>query len=265
MPSGFQIDVLEEFDPIPLLITFLFVAFALFLLVFLKVRISKEALQATSQSLIQLMILATFLFFIFQEANLLLSAIILIFMSTFAGYTAGQRSPQEGAFHVAFLGVILTLGMILPALVLTGVFETKGNFLIPASAMIIGNTMNSTALALRRLHEAFVENQEMIEAHLALGIDPQTTVAPYIRTGIETALIPTTNKLKASGVVHIPGLMTGLLITGTDPVYAAELQFILLALIFVAGVFSSVIVSLLMSRKYFDNETARLKAIKLKN
>ncbi|MFX0116412.1 MAG: ABC transporter permease [Candidatus Hodarchaeota archaeon] len=265
MADELEIELLENFDLIPLLITILFVLFALLLLVVLKVQISKEAIQAASQSLVQLMILATFLFFIFQEANLLLSIIILAFMSVFAGYTAGQRSPQEGAALVAFIGVIITLMLILPALVWTGVFETEGNFLIPASAMIIGNTMNSTALALKRLHEAFQENQEMIESFLALGIDPQTTVAPFVRISIETALIPTTNKLKASGIVHIPGLMTGLLIMGEDPVYAAELQFILLALIFVAGVVSAVIVSLLMSRKYFEVETARLKAIKLKS
>ncbi|MFQ5977185.1 MAG: ABC transporter permease [Candidatus Heimdallarchaeota archaeon] len=265
MTNDLDFEILKDFDLLPLLITILFVSFAILLLGLLKVRISQEALQAVSQSFIQLMILGTFLFFIFQEADLLLSVIILTFMSAFAGYTAGQRSPQEGATSLAFFAVVVTLLLILPALVWTRVFETKGNFLIPASAMIIGNTMNSTALALRRLHEAFQENWEMIESFLALGIDPQTTVSPYVRTGIETALIPTTNKLKASGVVHIPGLMTGLLIMGEDPIYAAELQFILLALIFVAGVFSAVIVSLLMSRKYFDVETARLKEIKLKS
>jgi len=91
-----------------------------------------------------------------------------------------------------------------------------------------------------------------IEAGLALGADPTTMVAPYVRKAVEASLIPRVDTLRSLGIVWIPGVMAGMILSGSDPVYAAVYQFAVLGMILAAAGIASVIILVLLRHRAFS-------------
>jgi putative ABC transport system permease protein len=85
-----------------------------------------------------------------------------------------------------------------------------------------------------------------IETALALGADGKSSVSPYVQVSFEASLIPAIDSLRSLGIVWIPGLMAGMLLSGARPIYAAIYQFVLLAMIFAASGLTSLISTLLI-------------------
>jgi putative ABC transport system permease protein len=81
---------------------------------------------------------------------------------------------------------------------------------------------------------------------LALGADGKNSVAPYVQGAFEASLIPAIDSLRSLGIVWIPGLMAGMLLSGARPVYAAIYQFVVLAMIFAASGLTSLVSTLMM-------------------
>ena len=96
-------------------------------------------------------------------------------------------------------------------------------------------------------------NRLRIEAALSLGADSSTAAAPYLNTSVRAALIPTIDHLKNLGVIFIPGAMTGLLIAGADPVWAAEWQIAIFFMILSSGVIATTMVTGLARRQLFTS------------
>ena len=113
--------------------------------------------------------------------------------------------------------------------------------------------MNATALTIERLHREMELNRDEIEALLALGLEPEAAAAGVVKTSATAALIPVLNSMKTTGLVHIPGLMTGMLLSGADPLVAAGMQAIIIYLIFIGAVLASWIATGLERRRYFTD------------
>ena len=91
-----------------------------------------------------------------------------------------------------------------------------------------------------------------IEAGLALGADPGVTVAPYVQSAVYASLLPRLDMLKSLGLVWIPGVMAGMMVSGASPVYAGIYQFIIVAMILAASGIAGLIVTLLMRTRAFS-------------
>ena len=100
---------------------------------------------------------------------------------------------------------------------------------------MIANAMNANGLALNRLRSDVLSHTGEIESALALGASGKTSIAPYVQESFEASLIPAIDSLRSLGIVWIPGLMAGMLLSGARPVYAAVYQFVVLAMIFAAS------------------------------
>jgi putative ABC transport system permease protein len=101
--------------------------------------------------------------------------------------------------------------------------------------MLIANAMNTDGLALHRFRSDVLAHVSEIETALALGADPSQSVAVYVQASFEASLIPVIDPLRSLGIVWIPGLMAGMLMSRSRPVYAAISQFVVLAMIFAAS------------------------------
>ena len=112
--------------------------------------------------------------------------------------------------------------------------------------MLIANAMNTNGLALNRFRSDVLAHVGEIETALALGADGKSSVAPYVQVSFEASLIPAIDSLRSLGIVWIPGLMAGMLLSGARPVYAAIYQFVLLAMIFASSGLTSLISTLLI-------------------
>jgi putative ABC transport system permease protein len=132
-----------------------------------------------------------------------------------------------------------------------GVIDTAITSLVPVGSMLIANSMNTNGLALNRFRSDVLAHVGEVEAALALGADARNSVAPYVQASFEASLIPAIDSLRSLGIVWIPGLMAGMLLSGARPVYAAIYQFVVLAMIFAASGLTSLVSTLLIREGIF--------------
>ena len=91
-----------------------------------------------------------------------------------------------------------------------------------------------------------------IETALALGASPEKTIASYSEASTHSALIPAIDNLRSLGIVWIPGLMTGMLLSGANPVYAAIYQFVVIAMILAASGLTSLLSTMMIRACVFS-------------
>src|SRR6201982_3619773 len=106
--------------------------------------------------------------------------------------------------------------------------------------------MNTNGLALNRFRSDVLAHVGEIETALGLGAEARTSVSPYVQASFEASLIPAIDSLRSLGIVWIPGLMAGMLLSGARPVYAAIYQFVVLAMIFASSGLTSLISTMLI-------------------
>ena len=178
-------------------------------------------------------------------SSLLLAAMILA-----AGATSRKRARDvPGAFKVSTYAIACGAGSVIAIMTWLGVIDTAITTLIPVGSMLIANAMNTNGLVLNRFRADVLAHTGEIEAALALGAAPRQSVAPYSQSSFEASLIPAIDSLRSLGIVWIPGLMAGMLLSGARPFYAAIYQFVVLAMMFAASGLTS-LVSTILIRSY---------------
>ena len=226
-------------------------ALTVLLLRHLRIGAAFEAASGAARAILQLLVMGSVLLAVFRVDSRSLDALVLAAMIVTAAVIASRRTKGAGGFRIALAAVFCASALVILPMAMLGVFDLTSSFLVPISGMVIGNAMNTTALSLDRLQREMTAGRKTIEALLALGIDVDGATRGAMRESVTAALIPTLNSMKAIGLVHIPGLMTGMLLSGADPIFAAEMQAIILYLIFIGAVLSSLIATRLQRRTYF--------------
>ena len=90
-----------------------------------------------------------------------------------------------------------------------------------------------------------------IEAGLALGADPAATVAPFVQRAVYASLLPRLDMLKSLGLVWIPGVMVGMMVSGVNPLYAGIYQFVVVAMILASSGVAGLFITLLLRSRAF--------------
>ena len=138
----------------------------------------------------------------------------------------GIGSPVLLYFWAIFAGS----GVVIAVMLATGTLKPDIVMLVPVGSMIIANAMNACAQAAERFRADVTAHVGQIEAGLALGAEPAATVAPYVQSAVYASLLPRLDMLKSLGLVWIPGVMAGMVLSGASPVYAGIYQFIIVAI-----------------------------------
>ena len=126
------------------------------------------------------------------------------------------------------------------------------SILVPVGSMIIANAMNACAQAAERFRAEIVTHVGQIEAGLSLGAEPAATVAPYLQSAVYASLLPRLDMMKSLGLVWIPGVMAGMMVSGASPVYAAIYQFVVVAMILAASGITGLVATVLTRSRVFS-------------
>ena len=102
--------------------------------------------------------------------------------------------------------------------------------LLPILGMLLGNAMTGVALTLETLTQSAQRERNAIEARIALGASRLDAFAQPLRQALRTGLLPIINSMAAAGIVSLPGMMTGQILSGADPVEAAKYQLLIMFL-----------------------------------
>jgi putative ABC transport system permease protein len=176
-------------------------------------------------------------------------------MVCYAGDVARRRAPEVprlgtltvGAFAAA---AIITLGVVFG----WRVFPLQPRTLVPIAGMMIGNSLTATVLVARRLVDELRDKRDEVEARLALGQPSREAAAPYLRVALRSALSPQIETTKATGLVFLPGAMTGLILAGVPPVQAVLVQAVVMFLILGSVAVTTVVVALGLVRLVFTRD-----------
>ncbi len=117
------------------------------------------------------------------------------------------------------------------------------------------------SLALNRLAGAISSNRDRIETSLCLGASSEEALEPYTRLSVAASLIPSIDTVRTLGIIIIPGTMTGMIIGGTDPLWAAEYQLIRYFMLISAGIITSILATHL-AEKHLLTDAHQLEAVR---
>lgn len=201
--------------------------------------IGKEIFLAGSRALVQILVLASLIIVLFK-LPLYWSLLVLLAMAIIAGHTTYSRSGKlERGLPAAIVSIATASLLLLIPFFLLGIFPLEARYVIPTGSILIGNAMNVSSLAIDRYRGEIKNKRAEVEAYLALGAPPKLAVSECLKQGILSALIPSIDNMKNLGLVWIPGVMTGLLLGGADPIEAASIQIAIFTSIFAAGMIAS--------------------------
>ena len=189
-----------------------------------------QAIYANIRMLVQLLLVGYVLTFIFETDSPILVILVIIFMISMSAFIALQPLQAKGikpflivlmSLGVSGIGVLLLVTQII--LDLPRWFEPQ--YVIPLAGMVFANSMNTISLVGERFNAELKRGEDYIEArNIAMG----------------AAMIPQVNALLAVGLVALPGMMTGQILSGVDPLTAARYQIMVMCMIFSTAGLSAV-------------------------
>ena len=128
-------------------------------------------------------------------------------------------------------------------------------YFITISGMLIGNTMTGMSLAINSYKNSLNDQRDTIESALMLGAKPKDAVLRISREAFSSAILPTLNSMLGMGIVLLPGMMTGQILSGTDPMSAILYQItIMIAIVGTVGITTSIFTSLAYKAFFNDRE-----------
>jgi putative ABC transport system permease protein len=125
-------------------------------------------------------------------------------------------------------------------------------YVIPLSGIVLGNAMNAASIAGDRLVSSLQQHQTDVETHLCLGATPAQAIAQYRREAIKAGLIPTLNAMMVVGIVTLPGIITGQLLGGAEPLNAALYQMLIMFMLAFSNLFTAILVTAGLQRRFFN-------------
>jgi putative ABC transport system permease protein len=156
-------------------------------------------------------------------------------MVVVAGWTAARRIAHGPGTAILFRYATLTV-LVSGVVVLVPVFAFiirpgrwyEARLLVPISGMILSNGMNGVALVFERIFASLHDDAAGVEQLLSLGATPAQAVERHTRAAMRAALRPTLNGLLTVGLVALPGMMTGQIVSGTSPAQAVRYQLVIM-------------------------------------
>ncbi len=231
-----------------------------FITLILKLDLASRIVIAAIRTVVQLLLIGLVLKALFAQVNLFYVAALSIFMLLVAGREVMARQQRRfGGLWGYGLG---TLSMFISSFTLTiyaliVVVSTDPwytpQYAIPLLGMMLGNTMTGVSLALDKLTTTAWQQRAVIEARLILGQDWRTAIGDITRDSVRIGMIPMINAMAAAGIVSLPGMMTGQILSGTEPLEAVKYQILIMFLITAGTGFSAIIATWIGARRLFDD------------
>jgi len=214
------------------MLEFCLVYLLLFIVLFImkksKINQTKLLLVASARMTVQLILVGFILTYIMENPNPLFTLAFLLVMILFSiGLVLSKNRHINKKFKVAVaLSITISGIFVLAFFVLAVVGENFFNpqYTIPLAGMIIGNAMTGITLGLKTFTDNLKTGRQKIDTLLNLGVTPKKILMPYVNNALETALLPTINSMLGMGIIFLPGMMTGQILSGTLPTTAIMYQ-----------------------------------------
>jgi putative ABC transport system permease protein len=204
----------------------------------LELGLARRLLVAALRMTVQLALVGVVLTTLFSNLSIFWTSLAALAMILFGGYEIASRMdrPLSGGWSYG-LGIACIAASALVALLFSLGAKIHPDpwydprYAIPLLGMVLGNAMTGIALGLNTLTQAVASQRAAVESRLALGADRRTALLGPVRQAARSAMLPTVNSMAATGLVFLPGMMTGQILAGAEPAEAVKYQLMVMFLI----------------------------------
>ncbi|KAB7708212.1 iron export ABC transporter permease subunit FetB [Bacillus aerolatus] len=230
-----------------------FVGLAILLSSGLKLGLEKDMVIAVVRSAVQLLVIGYVLTFVFSSNSPFFTIVMVVLMIAVAAQNIVKRKygfPKLGWRVVVTLFAIEAVSMLF--LIGLNIIPPAPRYIIPFSGMIIGSSMIIASLLLNRLNAEIISRKAEINVVLSLGGTPKQAVHMILKDAVRASMIPSIDSAKTIGLVQLPGMMTGQIIAGADPVQAVRFQLIIVFSSLATAALTSIILGSLIYPALFN-------------
>jgi len=247
-------------SPLDLSIAAALIAFDALLSLILKLQLHRQLLIAAVRMVVQLVAVGYILRFVFAMHHPGATLALVLVMSAIAAREIAARPERKfkGVTGLALsasgvaIATVVTVGLAL----LTAIRPHPwydARYAVTLVGIILGSVLNAGSLALDSMLGGVARQKPGIEAQLALGASFHEATFPLLREAIRRSLLPIVNQMSAAGVITLPGIMTGQILAGLDPLEAVKYQILLMFLLAGASGLASFVVAFGSLRRLTDD------------
>jgi putative ABC transport system permease protein len=226
--------------------------------VLLRLRLERRLTLAAVRTVVQLLMIGYVLKWVFDIDNVPAILAVVLLMILAAGHAAVHRSSHT--FPGVLLRAVGTLAVsgLITTVIVTGVIVGadpwyEPQYLIPLLGMVLGNGLTGISLTLDTLLDRLVEQRDEVEMHLALGATRWEAASDALAEAVRRGMIPIINAMMVVGIVSLPGMMTGQILAGADPLEAVKYQIVVMFMIAGGTSTGCIIIVLLAYRRLFTS------------
>lgn len=216
---------------------YLLLIIPLAILMWKKIPIAGKVLIAVVRMTVQLLLVGLYLQFVFKLDNGWLNIAWIFVMMTVADISIIRNCGLKVRVFAPTIMPALLLGTGIPLFWLIGGVWRRPNlleaqYLIPIGGMIMGNCMRANIIGLKNFYSSIRNDEKSFRYMLAQGATLREATAPYLVQAFHAAISPTIATMMTVGLVSLPGMMTGVIMGGNDPMLAVKYQIGIMIAIF---------------------------------
>ena len=189
------------------------------------------------ESILKVLLVGLVLEWVFRWERWYVVLALACVMTLIAGLTAASRNARH--YAGMWLNTVVSVWVcawIVTAFALLAVLQGidkwyQPQYAIPLLGMVLGNTLNGVSVGLSTFTESLVTRRGEVETMLALGATRWEAARAPLREAVRTGMIPIINSMMVVGIVSLPGMMTGQLVTGMTPNQAVKYQIVIMFLV----------------------------------
>ena len=217
----------------------------------------KPTLVGILRMTVQLLFVGLYLKVVFDQNNPFLTLLWLLIMIAVADGSILSRCELRFSAVGFEVYIALLLGTLIPLGCFVGIILMKPNLLeaqyaIPVGGMILGNCLRSNIVGIRAFYHSIRQQEKWYHYQLALGATRAEALRPFLVEAMNQAYSPTLAMLATVGLVSLPGMMTGVILAGRNPLDAILYQISIMIAIFTGTAITVLLGILLTTRKAFN-------------
>ena len=240
-----------------LLLGYLLLIIPIAILLIYRIKLMKALTISLLRLTLQLLLVGLYLQFLFKLNAWWLNVLWLLFMIFAADISllsASKLSLRRFLFPI-FLS--LSAGTLVPLMYMVGIIIRLPNLLeaqyfIPIAGMIMGNSLRADIVGLSQFYSSLQSDEKCYLLSLAQGATLRESVHPYLQKAFSASLAPTLATMATIGIVSLPGMMTGIILGGTDTMVAIKYQIAIMIAIFTGTTITVILGIILTTRKSFS-------------
>jgi putative ABC transport system permease protein len=240
--------------------TLAFVAVALAIALWQRLGIERDLIVAVVRATVQLLIVGYLLKVVFATKSSVFTVLMVLLMIAVAVENARRRGKGiPGVWWRLAIAITLTTFVTIGFLLVTRIIPWTPQYVISLSGLMTGNSMVLSSLFLNHLISETKNRREEVNVLLSLGATPTQAIRHVVKRAIRTSMIPTIDSMKTTGLVQLPGIMTGQILAGQDPVTAVRYQLLILFALLTAAALTSITLGYLTKGSLFNRHQQLLQ------